>query len=75
VQAGADAVLDNMDAGLWPLWIPRRDELLNEAREHLGATDDARARSAGCDCTFEQVVTQAIAAITRSLTDVSSDEN
>jgi predicted ATPase len=60
VQSAADAVLENMNAGMWPLWVPRRDQLLADAKKHLGETDYERARSAGCSWTFEQAAAESV---------------
>jgi quinolinate synthetase A subunit len=63
VQAGADAVLDTMDAGLMPFWAPRRERLLAGARDRLGNSVYERARQTGCDWSFEEAAASAIATL------------
>ncbi|HWS44337.1 MAG TPA: DUF4062 domain-containing protein [Acidimicrobiia bacterium] len=60
VQAAADAIIENMGAGLWPLWVPRHDQLLQDAQHRLGETDYERERSAGGELDFEQATAKAI---------------
>lgn len=59
MQAAGDAVMESMNAGLWPPWVPRRDRLLATAKERLGAAAYDAERAAGCDLAFEQAATEA----------------
>ena len=60
MKAAADAIIENMGAGLWPLWVPRHDQLLQDAQHRLGETDYERERSAGGELDFEQATAKAI---------------
>jgi hypothetical protein len=60
MQSAADAVTDDMNTELWPLWLPRRERILRGGRERLGEVEYERARSAGCDWSFEEAAAAAI---------------
>ena len=73
VQSAADAVMENMNAGMWPMWLPPRERLLKDARERLGDADFERARAAGCEWVFEQAVAETIAVLDK-LVDASESQ-
>ena len=64
VQAAGDSVMEDMNAGLWPPWVPRRDRLLADARQRLGDADYQVALATGRGWTFEEAAGAAITALT-----------
>jgi hypothetical protein len=64
IQTAADSILERMDAGLWPLWVPRRGRMLDEARQRLAGSDFEGAAKSGEEWTFEHAATEAIPLMT-----------
>lgn len=64
VQSAADAIMERMNAGLWPLWVPRRDRVLDDARARLGTNDYQAAVAAGEEWSFERAAGETIALLT-----------
>ena len=68
LQAAADALMEGMNAGLWPPWMPRRDRLLKEAHEVLSTGEFDEMWAQGRALTFEQAATDAMDAVTAAVT-------
>jgi tetratricopeptide (TPR) repeat protein len=64
VQTAADSIMERMNAGLWPLWLPRRNQLLDEARQQLSPTDFEAAVTSGEPWSFEEAAAQCISLLT-----------
>jgi predicted ATPase len=63
LQAAADAMLDGMHATLPPVWVPRRDRLLADAREQLGVSTYDEASAEGSTWTFDDAAAVASVAL------------
>jgi hypothetical protein len=61
VQSSADGIMDDMNAGLWPLWASRHDQLIDDAREHLGVKEFESCAAAGRQWEFDLAAAASIA--------------
>lgn len=61
VQSAADSIMAGMNAGLWPLWAPRRDLLLNQVGQHLDRAERERQSATGREWTFEKAAAETMA--------------
>jgi hypothetical protein len=60
VQAAADSIVERMNAGLWPLWVPRRNQLIDEARQRLRADEFDAAVKSGEGSSFEEAAAESM---------------